>query len=678
MKFHNCVVCNTRTKPKNRRPVNKSIKKYLLKKFFINADERSIICNKCRHNYYIAETQRSSTYSSTEASDPDFHPPASKGNSSYLSPPSVSLKIPCTTKTHAKCFLCKRPGPKLIVVPSETRVTVFIKFNILIPSGSRCCPVHIYNEQISEESLINVLTTDTVFMSRTNILELIGAIRKECIRTNERLNFDNLREADYKELTGLKQTDFEDLFLSIEEHIRSSPVRSPRTTVGLFLLKLKSGISNKLLSTILGITPSSVRRAISSVRRALMQHFVPVNLGLAHISRQEIIDKHTRPLAQSLFGTDESGDSQPKMMLVLDGTYVYIQKSTNFQFQRRSFSMHKGRPLVKPMVVVTTSGYFVTIIGPYLADGRNSDARILTHMMQTNVEEIKSFVAENDVFIVDRGFRDSLAMLEDMGIHAEMPAFMQKGQKQMTTEDANTSRLVTKVRWVVESANARIKRWKYLDHVLPTTQVPFIGDFVRIVCAISNKYFPPLSATKNNDDDTALGRKMLDLSKCNNDLKIYIENHCLERKSACWKSAELDVEFPRLDEIQLRELTCGTYQLKMSAGYMQEHIDGNSDIYVHREDNTLLRVKIQSRHVSSKVYTLWIRHNATEVVSWYCKCRAGSRVVGVCAHVAAILWFLGYARHTGKEMYGTRNWGDYVLDAGNIPQTVDSSDTESE
>jgi hypothetical protein len=41
------------------------------------------------------------------------------------------------------------------------------------------------------------------------------------------------------------------------------------------------------------------------------------------------------------------------------------------------------------------------------------------------------------------------------------------------------------IRWVVESANARIKNFKWLDRVLPTNQVPFIGDYVRIVCAIS-------------------------------------------------------------------------------------------------------------------------------------------------------------------------------------------------
>ena len=38
--------------------------------------------------------------------------------------------------------------------------------------------------------------------------------------------------------------------------------------------------------------------------------------------------------------------------------------------------------------------------------------------------------------------------------------------KQHNTEDANSSRLVTKIRWVIESANGRIKKWKYFSNVL--------------------------------------------------------------------------------------------------------------------------------------------------------------------------------------------------------------------
>jgi hypothetical protein len=44
--------------------------------------------------------------------------------------------------------------------------------------------------------------------------------------------------------------------------------------------------------------------------------------------------------------------------------------------------------------------------------------------------------------------------------------------------------------------------------VIQTNQVPFIGDYVRIVCAISNRYFPALGRTVNEDDDIQLAREM--------------------------------------------------------------------------------------------------------------------------------------------------------------------------
>ena len=67
-----------------------------------------------------------------------------------------------------------------------------------------------------------------------------------------------------------------------------------------------------------------------------------------------------------------------------------------------------------------------------------------------------------------------------------MPHFIARSQKQLSTEEANETRLVTKVRWVVESTNGRIKQWKALSNVKPNSQVPFIGDYVRIVCATCN------------------------------------------------------------------------------------------------------------------------------------------------------------------------------------------------
>lgn len=52
--------------------------------------------------------------------------------------------------------------------------------------------------------------------------------------------------------------------------------------------------------------------------------------------------------------------------------------------------------------------------------------------------------------IVDRGFRDAIPTIKHFGYEAVMPSFL-NGKKQFNIEEANYTRLVTKVRWVIES-----------------------------------------------------------------------------------------------------------------------------------------------------------------------------------------------------------------------------------
>ena len=76
---------------------------------------------------------------------------------------------------------------------------------------------------------------------------------------------------------------------------------------------------------------------------------------------------------------------------------------------------------------------------------KNNDGSTLNHILASNVQDIKNWVESEDIFIVDGGFRDSMEFLEDIGIKAKMPSFIPRGQAQMSTEEANTSRLVKKV-----------------------------------------------------------------------------------------------------------------------------------------------------------------------------------------------------------------------------------------
>jgi len=88
---------------------------------------------------------------------------------------------------------------------------------------------------------------------------------------------------------------------------------------------------------------------------------------------------------------------------------------------------------------------------------------------------MSNWLREGDIVVVGRGFRDSVEFLNDLGIKTEMPVFLKRGQKQHTVEESNSSRLVTKIRWVVESVNGKLNCWKYLANIIPNSQIPYIG-----------------------------------------------------------------------------------------------------------------------------------------------------------------------------------------------------------
>ena len=102
---------------------------------------------------------------------------------------------------------------------------------------------------------------------------------------------------------------------------------------------------------------------------------------------------------------------------------------------------------------------------------------------------------------------------------------MYVGKKRHTTEEANKSRLIRKVRWVVESANGRIKQWRFLDKVVPNKLVKYIDDFVKIVCAILNCFRPRTLSIDTASNEIA--NEILRKANMDNELKIYLEQNNL-------------------------------------------------------------------------------------------------------------------------------------------------------
>lgn len=672
-----CCLCQRRCKLNSRRHIPPGIKfrRYIKRITGKDCLETDVLCNSCTARVYRSlPTQDKVQLSRPEPSGDAEYLPQQSSTTVFNSPKSISLQIPSTPRTHKYCIVCRRDGSRrlrLVQIPQAASTHAFIQTGIFVYADNRCCSHHLELGFFNRHALKLIASRkDQNWFSRSDICQLVTNIRQMMTANCSHLNFDNpavLTSEDYFTLTGLNKEQFQDLSSSLRS-LHNSKVRSIRTCIASCLMKLRTGLSNKVISVLLGLEEAQIQRSIASVRKALMNDFVPLHLGFEHISHDEFCRRHTTETASKLFGTNIND-----AITVLDGTYIYIQKSADYSFQRRSYSIHKNRPLLKPMMIVGTDGYILDVIGPYFADCHNNDAAITKHLLLTN-NSAKNWFQENDILIVDRGFQDAVDFLEEERFKVKMPFYLKKGSKQHSTEEANLSRLITRVRWVVESANGRIKQWKFLAKTVPNTLVPAVGDFVRIVCSLCNAFRDPL--TPVNDQNSPLIEKMLQK------LLFLQENNLIHKRTLFKELQEDDPDldnFSKLSMESLRDITLGVYQVKQAPSYSKEHMcDGSYNIMIHKENQNIVKVKIQSRHVKSVTHTLWIEFDPNDflepITSWYCTCKVGARVVGCCSHIASVLWFLGYERQQNNPTRAVTISTDTILDASEVDLDYDEEE----
>lgn len=159
--------------------------------------------------------------------------------------------------------------------------------------------------------------------------------------------------------------------------------------------------------------------AITTVRQSLMQRFVLENIGFDAISREDYIAAHVTDFGNQLYNPDPQNR---KVISCIDGTYFYIHKSGNFRVLRQSYCLHKGHHLIKLVLIVDLDGFVLEIQGPYFSDSRNNDASLLQNEFLRDTDRMLAWFQENDIMIVDRGYRDVTHLLSLLGITWKMPA----------------------------------------------------------------------------------------------------------------------------------------------------------------------------------------------------------------------------------------------------------------
>lgn len=110
--------------------------------------------------------------------------------------------------------------------------------------------------------------------------------------------------------------------------------------------------------------------------------------------------------------------------------------------------------------------------------------------------------------VVDRGFRDAVGVMQSRGLDVAMPPFLDR-RRQFTTEESNQSRCITRIRWIVEAVNQRIKEFKYFANTVQNSSLMFLQADLSIVCALINRYRPPIATSK--PQDVEIGKTMQSL-----------------------------------------------------------------------------------------------------------------------------------------------------------------------
>jgi hypothetical protein len=202
-------------------------------------------------------------------------------------------------------------------------------------------------------------------------------------------------------------------------------------------------------------------------------------------------------------------------------------------------------------LITTTTGYIIAAYGPYLSDSSNNDAAIQKDILIKNKEGILNWINEHDLVVVDRGFRDSTGMMRAIGLDVCMPDFL-NGRRRFDALEANRSRFISNIRWVVESANGHVKHFKWLNQTMQNTTIPQIRDYLQIACALINAYRAPAISSFSNHDPIAA--KMLACLHEPNLLRTRLNNEVLH-----WSNNDTSnlVGFPILTIDEIRLITLG-------------------------------------------------------------------------------------------------------------------------
>ncbi|XP_026464766.1 uncharacterized protein LOC113367370 [Ctenocephalides felis] len=607
-----------------------------------------VLCSTCRLIPYRGEASTDNindlSHSSTENKCVSDSCSEYECNIPQKTDLSVDLCLNRVASTHRHCSICSNKSD-LITIPLEARIHAFVKVRIYIPLGNRACNKHFFGKFFYEEDIRQLrIYSNTSLVPQKEISIFLNALADTSVSLFKQIDNLSISSEQIKILTGFNL----EVIAEISKMLRSMKNSNNRNifqALVIFLFKLKTGNSNQVIAGVFNISKRQVSHYYKQILIGFEKDILDQNFGLESFTRTQLISE-TSYNAQKILGL-----TNEQLALICDGTYIRHEKSTNNEYQRKSFSGQKRVPLCKPFTICTTNGFIVDFLGPYLAT--QNDATIMKIILK-NAHGIRTFLQPDDILLVDRGFRDALTDIKSAGYVPLMPCCRGR-RKQLTTEEANESRRITKLRWVIEAVHGNIaQRYRLLHNTLNNKLLPKVRTLCKIVGFLHNKYGKRLSSDGDLADEVI---NYMNERTIPNTLHDEVIENRWTRRATTLQLLQPDqlLDFPHLNERELKILFTGSYQLSQAISYLAEMLSDQNQpkLYYVKEHRNIIRIDVQSRHINRKKYNVYIEYtplgtNYRSILRYCCSCPNGLRTVGCCSHIAAIIYYMSFARYLSR------------------------------
>lgn len=423
----------------------------------IGAAQRSILCNDFDNELVSEELVTTTDLDSLSPIDIDtenIENISRDQQHSMISQDVSSMQVQGVKNTQSRCFIChSTTGRK--VIPWAAIQQAWFQQLCYVSKSNRICQEHLTTSNKFNIEALKVIEDSKQDITVNNIDFGFWLLGISDLPKSTPYNFEEegIEAEQYKMLVGISKENFDDLVQHLHGTqlnqvlkiklltdvsflgMRNTTTRSVRDALAMFLMLLRNHVKQELIAFNFGTYQQVVSSTIDAVSVALEEHFVPKHLGYYHITREEALEKHSIKLTSTILGQPEN-----RLCLIADCTYNYIEAPSNFELQRKTFSLHKKRNLIKPLYIVLPSGYILEAAGPYFCDAKNNDAANIRHHYKHS--DLLLFLEEDDFFIFDRGFRDVVSETSTNGQAVFMPCLLGGKRTHFTCEEANESRKV--------------------------------------------------------------------------------------------------------------------------------------------------------------------------------------------------------------------------------------------